>query len=49
MAPNTVTEQEGAAFADDGFFLRRGAIPEATLQDVPHPRHRSLKSRSKRW
>ena len=27
MAPSTVTEQERAAFADDGFFLRRGAIP----------------------
>ena len=34
MAPSTVTEQERAAFADDGFFLRRGAIPGARLQEA---------------
>ena len=34
MAPSTVTEQERAAFADDGFFLRRGAVPGARLQEA---------------
>jgi hypothetical protein len=34
MAPSTVTEQERAAFADDGFFLRRGAISKAALQEA---------------
>ena len=34
MEPSRVTEQERAAFADDGFFLRRGAIPGARLQEA---------------